>query len=152
MRIGELARMTGTAVETIRFYEREGLIPKTERTASNYRIYGDVHAERLSFIRNCRNLDMALDEIRALLHFKDSPSENCEASVVIEEHIGHVATRIAELQALQRQLENLRNQCPEAHAASSCSILNTLSQSMPDTKATASLPTDHVHGTHGGGK
>lgn len=152
MRIGELARLTGATVETIRYYEREGLLPKAERTASNYRIYGNAHAERLSFIRNCRNLDMASDEIRALLHFKDSPSEYCEASAVIEEHIGHVTARIAELQELKQQLESLYVQCPQAHIAASCSILNALSQNAPTKKAATSLPTDHVHGTHSGSK
>ncbi len=150
MKIGELARMTGTPVETIRYYEREGLVPKAARTASNYRIYGKAHAERLSFIRNCRNLDMALSEIRALLQFKEAPSESCEASVVLDEHIEHVATRITELQALKEQLENLRTQCQSEHIDASCSILDALSQNMPAAKKTASLRTDHVHGTHAG--
>jgi len=58
MKIGELARATGTQVETIRFYEREGLLPEPSRTEGNYRIYEDDHAERLSLIRQCRSLDI----------------------------------------------------------------------------------------------
>lgn len=81
MKIGELANLTQTQVETIRYYEREGLLPETARTGGNYRIYGDAHAARLSFIRHCRGLDMTLDEIRILLHFKDAPSENCGESM-----------------------------------------------------------------------
>jgi DNA-binding transcriptional MerR regulator len=73
MKIGELARLVGTNVETIRYYERDGLLPEISRTEGNFRIYGEAHAERLSFIRNCRSLDMTLDEIRVLLRFKDSP-------------------------------------------------------------------------------
>ncbi len=73
MKIGELAKSTQTQVETIRYYEREGLLPTTVRSEGNYRIYGPDHAARLSFIRNCRSLDMTLNEIRTLLTFKDAP-------------------------------------------------------------------------------
>ena len=77
MRIGELAESTGTAVETIRFYEREGLVPAAQRADNNYRVYTAAHAERLAFIRHCRNLDMTLDEIRTLLRLRDAPSQDC---------------------------------------------------------------------------
>lgn len=64
MKIGELATASATPVETIRYYEREGLLPQPTRTASNYRIYEEQHLERLQFIRNCRGLQMSLDEVR----------------------------------------------------------------------------------------
>ena len=67
MKIGELATLTNTQIETIRYYEREGLLAEPRRSEGNYRIYGSAHAERLSFIRHCRGLDMTLDEIRVLL-------------------------------------------------------------------------------------
>ena len=73
MRIGELAKAAETQVETIRYYEREALLPQPERTDGNYRVYGPEHVERLLFIRYCRGLDMTLDEIRALLRMKDAP-------------------------------------------------------------------------------
>ncbi len=66
MKIGELATLARTPVETIRYYEREGLLPAAPRSDGNYRIYGREHAERLAFIRHCRTLDMTLDEIRVL--------------------------------------------------------------------------------------
>ena len=75
MKIGELAKATGTQTETIRYYEREQLLPTAKRTESNYRVYDGSHVERLAFIRHCRSLDMTLDEIRVLLHFKDAPGE-----------------------------------------------------------------------------
>jgi len=88
MRIGELAHLTSTQTNTIRFYERESLLPGAERSDNNYRIYSDEHVERLSFIRHCRSLDMTLDEIRSLLHFKDAPTENCdEVNGLLDEHI-----------------------------------------------------------------
>jgi len=102
MKIGQLAQQTGTPVDTIRYYEREGLLPRAARTEGNYRIYDAVHLERLAFIRRCRSLDMTLDEIRTLLKFKDSPLESCsDINVLINEHIEHVAVRIKELKSLQ---------------------------------------------------
>ena len=65
MKIGELATLTGCPVETIRYYEREGLLPAPSRSAGNYRQYDTAHVERLSFIRHCRSLDMTQEEIRA---------------------------------------------------------------------------------------
>jgi len=98
MKIGELALAAQTQVETIRYYEREGLLPQAPRSEGNYRIYGPEHVERLAFVRHCRSLDMTLDEIRVLLRFKDEPQAECgEVNALLDEHIGHVATRIREL-------------------------------------------------------
>ncbi len=77
MKIGDLSTQASTPVETIRFYEREGLLPKPERTQGNFRIYQRNHLERLQLIRHCRVLDMSLDEIRALLRVKDAPGSAC---------------------------------------------------------------------------
>jgi Cd(II)/Pb(II)-responsive transcriptional regulator len=130
MKIGELARLVGTNVETIRYYERDGLLPEISRTEGNYRIYGEAHAERLSFIRNCRSLDMTLDEIRVLLRFKDSPEVKCDAvNTLLDEHIGRVAGHIRELRQLERHLKVLRELCQEAQDAGHCGILNELAQS-----------------------
>ena len=124
MRIGKLAQASGTPVETIRFYEREGLLAALDRTESNYRIYTTRHAERLGFIRQCRNLDMALDEVRVLLRFKDALQEDCEAvNALLDEHIGHVAHRTRELRVLEKQLRALRADCVSTHAAKDCGIL-----------------------------
>jgi len=153
VKIGELARATQTQVETIRFYERQGLLARTARTEGNYRIYGQTHAERLAFIRHCRSLDMTLDEIRTLLRFKDAPSDNCgEVDALLDEHIGHVAQRIRELRALERQLKGLRDQCQVAQDASQCGILKELSVGgRPGRDATTSVM-EHVHGVHKGGR
>ncbi len=92
MKIGILAEATGTPVETIRFYEREGLLPPPARAENNYRMYLPVHVERLAFVRQCRNLDMTLDEIRALLALRESPAQDCgDINTLLDEHIGHVA-------------------------------------------------------------
>lgn len=129
MKIGDLSAQAGMPVETIRFYEREGLLPKPSRTTSNYRIYEGHHVERLAFIRHCRSLDMALDEIRALLALQAAPNESCEAvNKVLDEHIEHVAQRIQELTALKRQLVSLRGQCAQAKDVAHCGILSGLGQ------------------------
>ena len=148
MKIGELARSTTTPIETIRFYEREGLLPQAARTEGNYRIYSQEHIERLTFIRHCRSLDMALDEIRALLRFKEAPQDNCAGvNELLDDHIGHVAQRIRELRGLEKQLKLLREQCGEANAAGDCGILKGLSgeMSLPSARVPGRR---HVHGTH----
>ena len=75
MKIGELAKLTDCQVETIRYYERERLLPEPARSEGNYRLYTQAHVERLTFIRNCRSLDMTLEEIRSLLNLRQRCSE-----------------------------------------------------------------------------
>lgn len=128
MKIGALATLAQTQVETVRYYEREGLLPQAPRSDGNYRIYGPEHVERLAFIRHCRSLDMALDEIRVLLRFKDSPGTDCgDVNALLDAHIGHVVTRIHELQQLEQQLKGLRQQCAGVQDVAHCGILSGLS-------------------------
>lgn len=150
MRIGNLAEATGMAVETIRFYEREGLIPAARRAENNYRQYTSVHAERLAFIRHCRNLDMTLDEIRSLLRLRDAPSETCsEVNALLDEHIGHVAQRVRELRALERELKLLRARCSSPNALDECGILQHLhSAAVKSGAVAASAPKRHIRGAH----
>ena len=148
MKIGELALAALTPVETIRYYEREGLLPQAPRSQGNYRIYGPEHVERLAFVRHCRSLDMTLDEIRVLLRFKDAPQAECgEVNALLDEHIGHVATRIRELRRLERQLKALREQCVDVREAANCGILNELTQSARPTVVRSAGA--HVPGSHG---
>lgn len=147
MRIGDLAESTGTAVETIRFYEREGLIPAAQRADNNYRVYTAAHAERLAFIRHCRNLDMTLDEIRTLLRLRDAPLQDCsEVNALLDEHIGHVTHRIRELRTLQKDLKALRARCGTPHAIEQCGILNQLDTAA--AQSTSAPPHRHIRGTH----
>jgi Cd(II)/Pb(II)-responsive transcriptional regulator len=147
MRIGELAQTSGTPIETIRFYEREGLLPAAPRTEGNYRIYSPAHAERLGFIRQCRNLDMTLDEVRVLLRFKDDPLADCgEVNSLLDAHIGHVAERIRELRGLEKELRSLRAACSSPHAAADCGILNGIDQA--GTHLAAQGKRRHVRGAH----
>lgn len=145
MKIGEIAAASDTAVETVRFYEREGLLPEPARTESNYRTYGEEHLTRLRFIRQARSLDMSLDEVRVLLRFKDSPREHCgDVNVVLEQHIQHVSRRIKELRALEKELKDLRASCGEARPARECGILEGLSTAANKPKRTRG----HLKGLH----
>lgn len=130
IKIGNLAKRTNSQVQTIRYYEREGLLSEPVRSDGNYRLYDDEHVERLRFIRRCRSLDMTLEEIRALLRFHEVPDENCgEVNELLDRHIEHVAKRVAELKGLERQLNALRSLCRNAKAAKDCRILQNLSGS-----------------------
>jgi Cd(II)/Pb(II)-responsive transcriptional regulator len=127
MHIGELARRTGVQVETIRYYEREGLLPEPARSDGNYRVYGSGHLEQLQFIRHCRSLDMSLDEVRALLRLRSSPAEECgDVNALLDEHLGHVERRIEALRGLERELKALRARCASATDAAHCGILSEL--------------------------
>ncbi|MHC6227922.1 Cd(II)/Pb(II)-responsive transcriptional regulator [Pseudomonas sp. X10] len=140
MKIGELAKATDCAVETIRYYEREQLLPAPARSEGNYRLYTQTHVERLTFIRNCRTLDMTLDEIRSLLRLRDSPEAQCESvNALIDEHIEHVQARIDGLLALQAQLVELRQHCHAQEAQ--CSIL----QHLEVNGAVTAPETEHSH-------
>ena len=147
MRIGTLAKDTGTPVETIRFYERVGLLPAAARADNNYRLYTAAHADRLAFIRHCRNLDMTLDEVRALLGFKDAPQQDCgEVDALLDAHIEHVAARIRELHALAAELKLLRARCGKPHAADECGILSGLDSAAAGAAKGASRR--HIRGAH----
>ena len=127
LKIGELAVKTGYTVEAIRYYERQGLLPAPARSGGNYRLYCGAHLERLRFIRHCRSLDMALDEIRTLLTFRDHPDQSCGAvNALLDRHIVEVADRIAQLRDLEKQLLGLRGLCTDVQTAKDCAILQCL--------------------------
>lgn len=150
MKIGDLASAADTPVETVRYYEREGLLPAPARTESNYRSYEQQHVDRLQFIRYCRGLDMSLEEVRVLLRFKDSPHENCgSVNEVLDEHIDHVSRRIRELRALEKELKGLRSLCGEAREAQECGILEGLARASTKSTKVESRHRKGVHGTVG---
>ena len=129
MKISELAHATDTPADTIRDYERVGLLTAPARAGNNYRHYDTRHVDRLAFIRQARGLDMSLDEIRTLLHWRDEPQADCGAvNALVDAHIQHIAARIRELRALERQLKTLRAQCRQASDTAHCGILTGLAQ------------------------
>lgn len=127
MRIGELAKATAVDVETIRYYERAGLLPSPERGDNGYRRYESDHLERLAFIRHCRALDMPLAHIQRLLGFAARPEADCgEIDRLIDDQLARVRARLQSMQALERQLETLRGRCATRHLAGKCGILHDL--------------------------
>ena len=128
MKIGKLAKLTGCSVQAIRYYEKEKLLPSTQRSEGNFRLYDESHIEQLSFIKLCRGLDLSLSEIRQLLSLKSSPGAQCdEVNRMMEAHIHQVEARIRELTQLHEQLRALRGHCSNQRTVEQCGILQTLS-------------------------
>lgn len=129
MRIGELAKRTACDVETVRFYEKAGLLQEPARSSAGYREYREEHQERLQFIRHCRSLQIGLSDIRALLEFKNNPAEGCQSvNQLLDHHIERIQAQMATLQTLQVQLTTLRHQCDQTTPVQDCAILLNLSE------------------------
>jgi Cu(I)-responsive transcriptional regulator len=126
MPIGKLARITGTNVETIRFYEKCGLLPAPARTKGNYRAYETSHLNRLSFIRRARDLGFSIDQVRTLLDLSDDKSRSCEVDEIAKEHLREVERKTADLKALQGELDRLITQC-RCGTVADCRIIESLS-------------------------
>jgi Cd(II)/Pb(II)-responsive transcriptional regulator len=129
LQIGGVARQLGVSVDTIRYYERAGLLASPQRTGGNYRLYGAEQVEQLAFILNCRSLDMTHDEIRRLIALRHKPPKDCTAvNVLIDEHIAHIEERILELRRLSQRLHELRMSCNGVSTLDHCSIIGSLSR------------------------
>lgn len=110
--IGQAARVAGTKVQTVRYYEQIGLLPEPDRTAGNQRVYDRSRVERLSFIRRARELGFSLGAIRDLLNLSNKPSAPCEAvDAITNEQLAEVRLRIARLTALEGELERMLQTC-----------------------------------------
>jgi DNA-binding transcriptional MerR regulator len=127
MKISELAVHTGVAVSAIRHYEAEALLSPPTRSGNNYRQYGSAHVEELTFLRNCRALNMTFDEIRALKSLKERRDVDCSAaSNLLNEHIGHIDAEIEKLSAIRRELETLRALCVAPSSSADCEIMHAI--------------------------
>lgn len=127
MRIGELAAQAGVDVQTVRYYEKEGLIEAPSRNASGYRSYGPSHLERMQFIRHCRSLDMALADVKRLLALSGDNDVSCdEVNAMVRAHLGRIRAKRAALELLEKQLSSLNSQCESGHRVADCGILEEL--------------------------
>jgi Cd(II)/Pb(II)-responsive transcriptional regulator len=139
MRIGELAARADCDVQTVRFYEREGLLEAPEREQSGYRRYAERHLERLQFIRHCRSLDIPLPEVRQLLDFAADPNQACEkVNGLLDGHIAEVQRRVRSLLALERQLVSLRARC-DGDSSHPCPILESFNSGRSGTETRARI-------------
>ena len=133
-RIGEAAQRSGVSAANIRYYEREGLLKPQARAGNDYRLYSEADIHRLRFIRQCRALDMSLDEVRTLLALELNNKADCAtASTALDAHLGHVRQRLAELRTLEKDLLALRKRCDGSD--DHCHIIEALHQ-----RADAALP------------
>ncbi len=126
MKIGELATATATNVETVRYYEKIGLLAPPARSASNYRSYGNGHLARLSFIRRARDLGFTLEAVRELLTLSDNTDQSCEAvDQIASAHLAEVECKIADLAALRSELTRVLGSCRHGTIAD-CKIIESL--------------------------
>lgn len=126
MKIGELAAATRTKVETVRYYEKIGLLPPPARTSGNYRAYDNGHLARLSFIRRARELGFMLEDVRELLTLADDKSRSCEAvDRIARTHLSEVDRKIGDLKALRNELHRVIGSCSHGTVAD-CKIIETL--------------------------
>lgn len=134
MKIGELANATATNVETVRYYEKIGLLAPPARTSANYRAYGNEHLARLSFIRRARDLGFTLESVRELLTLSDDRSQSCEAvDGIARIHLTEIDRKIGDLRALRSELSRVIGSCSQGTVAD-CKIIETLA---PRAKAIA---------------
>lgn len=127
MRIKALSDATGVEIETIRYYEKQGLLPAPARSANGYRTYGPAQLERLAFVRHCRALDMPLADVQRLLNLVDTPAGHChDVDLLVDAQLARVRARLHSMHALEKQLVQLRAQCSGEHADGECGILHEL--------------------------
>ena len=128
MRIGEASKVSGCHIETIRYYERIGLLPRAMRTGSGYREYTGAEVDRLRFITRSRGLGFSLDEIRSLLDLAEDASLSCaDVDRIARGHLASVQQRMRELRRVSYELKRTINACAGGQRGE-CAILNTLGQ------------------------
>jgi MerR family mercuric resistance operon transcriptional regulator len=122
----ELASRSGCNIETIRYYEKVGMLPDPPRSAAGYRLYRDHHVARLRFILRARELGFSLEDIRGLLQLVDGGTQTCaEVKARTERHLADVRTRIADLKRIERVLARTAKQC-SGNAVPECPVLDAL--------------------------
>lgn len=125
--IGQVAREAGVGVETVRFYERQGLIEEPSRRASGYRQFDEGVVDRLRFIREAKELGFTLNEIKELLSLKVDPSSSCaDVKGRAEAKIADIEEKIRTLQRMKRALVKLTKACKGDGPTSECPILESL--------------------------
>lgn len=144
--IGHLAKRSATNVQTIRFYEQEGLMPKPSRTTGGQRRYDAKHADRLAFIRHARELGFPLEAVRELLNLVDKPDQSCaRVDGVAQDVLADVEAKLARLESLRTELRRMIRQCRHGRVKD-CRIVEVLA----DHSHSQCLTRDH--GSNGADK
>ena len=121
--IGKAANAAGVSIDTVRFYEREGLLPSVRRSASGYRLYSQGDVDRLRFVRRAKGLGFALGDIRDLLRLQDNKGKRREVKSVAERRLADLDQRLAELSALRTALASLVESCSGQGSIQGCPII-----------------------------
>jgi DNA-binding transcriptional MerR regulator len=124
--IGELSKRTGVHVETVRYYERVGILPKAMRTANGRRTYGAADVQRVTFVRHARELGFELSAVRTLLKLQEQPDATCErATEMAVAQLAVIESKISQLKMLRRDLTRMIEGCANARVAE-CRIIEAL--------------------------
>ena len=127
--IGAMSRATGINIETIRYYERIGLLPSPPRTRGNYRAYTSTEQKRLNFVRRTRNLGFSIEEIRALLRLSDErDTDCCEVTEIAQNHLAETERKLADLQAMADELRSLIASCAGGVSVGDCRIIEAFAR------------------------
>src|SRR5713101_6475418 len=133
--IGTLSERTGCHIETIRYYERIGLMPRTARTEGGHRLYGEDHVKRLGFIRRSRELGFTLDQIRTLLRLVDGRRYTCaHVKRITVEHLDEIHRKVEDLRKIERVLKHMATQC-EGGAVPECPVIDALFDQAPEDQS-----------------
>ena len=124
MKIHELSKQSGIHLETIRYYEKKGLMPEPKRLANGYRDYDETSLKQLKFIKTCRALDFSLAEIKFFNEMKTQQSQHCEVDSMLAKHLVSVEEKIAELTEIKHFLQSLITE--DDHQAADCKAMTQL--------------------------
>lgn len=128
MRTGEVAKQAGVNVETLRFYEREGILPEPPRRVSGYREYPDETVDLIRFVKRSQELGFSLREVKEMLSLRKVPRRaSKKASRLVEIKIAEIDLKIRDLTAMRKVLDELQCACQQSGASASCPIIETLS-------------------------
>ncbi len=127
MKIGQLSEVSGCSIQTIRYYEKEGLLKSPIRSEGNFRLYDGAALKELEFVKHCRSLDITLSDIKTLLELKNRPEESCSSiNDLISEQLELVNKRMNELKALKVELQLMKETCSKGKTVEQCGIMKTL--------------------------
>ena len=127
MKIGQLAKVSGCSIQTIRYYEKEGLLNPPSRSEGNFRLYDEKALKELEFVKHCRSLDIPLIDIKTLLELKNRPEESCSSiNDLIAKQLDLVNQRIKELKVLKSELQIMKKTCSSDNTVERCGIMKTL--------------------------
>jgi MerR family copper efflux transcriptional regulator len=133
--IGRLAKKAGVGIDTVRFYERRGLLPQPQRTPSCYRLYNEDTINRIRFVRKAKRLGFTLDEIEGLLKLQDQGGQKSEVKAITTRKLEQIEAKIADLARMRTVLETLATECSGKGSVSTCPIIDAIASDEASNEA-----------------